>query len=65
MVKDDDPANIFGVVTKINVEKAINAFDPLYPTPEEDADDPAEPLRLIVDTPVVWTYLLRMMATVR
>ena len=46
-VKDDDPANIFGAVTKINVEKAINAVDPLQPTPAEDADDPADPLRLI------------------
>ena len=58
MVMDDDPANIFGAVARIDVEKAINAADPRNPTVAEDADDPNQPVVLNAGSAVTWTYLL-------
>jgi archaellum component FlaG (FlaF/FlaG flagellin family) len=57
-VRDDDPANLFGAVAKIDIEKAVNAVDPTRPTVAEDADDPTQPVRLVVGTPVAFTYLV-------
>ena len=57
-MKDDDPANVFGAVAEIDVEKAINAVDPAHPTVAEDADDPEHPVVLNLGTPVTYTYLL-------
>ena len=57
-VKDDDPANVFGAMAKIDIEKAINAVDPGNPTIAEDADDRNHPVVLNPGTPLTWTYLL-------
>src|SRR5205085_1032802 len=48
----------------INIEKAINAVDPLHPTAAEDANDPTNPRLLAIGTNVVWTYLLTNPGTV-
>ena len=55
---DDDPANIFGTVARIDVEKAINAVDPRRPTIAEDADNALAPRVLNVGTALTFTYLL-------
>ena len=57
-VMDEDPANVFGAVVGIDVEKAINAADPSQPTAAEDADDPSQPVVLYQGQSVTWTYLL-------
>jgi hypothetical protein len=59
-----DPAYYFGTDTILNVQKDINAADPLHPTTAEDANDPANPRMLPVGTNVVWTYLLTNSGTV-
>ncbi|MDO9285445.1 MAG: hypothetical protein Q7U26_11145 [Aquabacterium sp.] len=58
LVRDDDPANLFGAVVGIDLEKAINAVDPLHPTAAEDADQPLFPVMLNLGTAVTFTYLL-------
>ncbi|MDA7510456.1 hypothetical protein N8612_02155 [Verrucomicrobia bacterium] len=45
------------LVTAIRIEKAINAVDPLNPSPIEDADTASGPI-LLVGTDVTWTYLV-------
>ncbi|MGH3370352.1 MAG: Calx-beta domain-containing protein, partial [Nocardioidaceae bacterium] len=45
-----------GTLPIIVVEKAVNAVDPLRPTPQEDAD--ATGPVLAEGTPVAWTYLV-------
>jgi hypothetical protein len=57
-VRDDDPANVFGALTWIDVEKAVNAVDPANPTPAEDADDPNRPVLLNLGTALTFTYLV-------
>src|SRR5262249_15123717 len=42
----------------IELVKAINALDPLHPTPAEDANDRNNPRPLPIGANVVWTYLL-------
>ena len=52
--------NDFGnrqLVASVRIEKAINAVDPLNPTPAEDADTASGPI-LLVGTEVTWTYLV-------
>ena len=56
---DTDPANYFGVIARILIEKAVNAVDPFAPTAAEDADTQASARLLAAGTPVVWTYLVR------
>ena len=53
---DDDPANVFGWVVGVDVQKATNAADPRNPTAAEDADA-APGVLVLVGTAVVWTYL--------
>src|SRR5262249_10641083 len=57
-VTASDPAYLRGTDTLLVVQKAINAADPLHPTPAEDANDAANPRLLPNDTNVIWTYLL-------
>ncbi|HVK10984.1 MAG TPA: hypothetical protein VM597_19605, partial [Gemmataceae bacterium] len=60
-----DPANHFGTATPpadpvaVTIQKAVNAANPLQPTPLEDANDPNNPRPLTAGTNVVWTYLVR------
>ena len=63
-VTDDDPAVINGTVTpsRIRIEKAVNAANPLAPTAAEDADSPTGPV-LAVGAPVVFTYLVTNLGT--
>ncbi|UWQ93699.1 hypothetical protein K3727_21740 (plasmid) [Rhodobacteraceae bacterium M382] len=42
----------------IQLEKAINAVDPWFPTSAEDADSEIDAVELAVGTDVVWTYLV-------
>ncbi|MBC7730040.1 MAG: hypothetical protein H7242_21025, partial [Microbacteriaceae bacterium] len=58
-LRDDDPANLFGAVAGIDVEKAINAVNPAAPTVAEDAGDATHPVLLNQGTSVIFTYLLR------
>jgi len=44
-------------VASIDIEKAINAANPLAPTSAEDADA-APGLILPIGTPIIWTYLV-------
>src|SRR5262249_6747113 len=60
IVKDEDPANIFGAVAQadaIRIQKAINAVNPLAPTTLEDGDT-APGQSLLVGTNLVFTYLV-------
>ena len=56
---DTDASHYVGVGPEISVEKAINAVDPLAPSPFEDADIGSGfvPILTIGSTPV-WTYLV-------
>ena len=58
-LRDDDPANLFGALARIDIEKAINAADPAHPTPAEDADSASQPLLLNLGTAITFSYLLR------
>ena len=58
LVRDDDPAHLFGAVVGLDLEKAINAVDPLHPTAAEDADQPLFPVMLNLGTAISFTYLL-------
>ena len=58
-LRDDDLANIYGALARIDVEKAINPVDPANPSVAEDADNPAQPYVLNLGTPIVYSYLLR------
>ena len=53
---DDDPSYVFGAAPGIHIEKAVNAVNPLAPTPLEDAD--ALGNEYLPGTAVVWTYLV-------
>ena len=53
-VTASDPAYLLGTTPRIFVQKAINAVNPMSPTPAELAV--STPRLLPVGTPVVWTY---------
>ena len=54
---DTDSNHHFGGQAVLDIEKAINAADPINPTDYEDADFPTGPI-LPIGTEVVWTYLV-------
>jgi uncharacterized repeat protein (TIGR01451 family) len=59
---DSDPNYHFGAMASVRIEKAVNAVDPLAPTPQEDAD--AQPGRLLnIGTPLIWTYRVSNVGT--
>ncbi len=56
-VWDDDINYQLGVTPAVQVDKAVDALDPLHPTTIEDANtQPAK--ELLVGTTAVWTYLV-------
>ena len=57
-VTDDDRANYTGIAPGIDVEKAVNAVDPLHPSDFEDADAATGP-QLTIGSIVIFTYLVR------
>ncbi|MCE8556437.1 calcium-binding protein [Ruegeria pomeroyi] len=52
------PAEPGTIEVGLQIEKAINAADPWFPTDAEDADTAAEAVELAVGTDVIWTYLV-------
>ena len=50
-------------VVSIDIEKAVNAVDPLNPTSLEDADTGAGPI-FVTGQPMTWTYIVRNTGTV-
>ena len=53
---DDDSAYLFGIVVKVDIQKAINAVNPWAPTGIEDADVVGR--GLIAGMHPIWTYLV-------
>ncbi len=60
-VTDTDPNHHTGVTPGVDVEKAVNAVDPLNPSVYEDADTATGP-NMVAGTTVTWTYLVRARA---
>ena len=58
LVRDAESACAFGVDPGIEVVKAVNAVDPLHPTPIEDANGPIVP-ELLIGSKAVYTYKVR------
>ena len=58
-----DSAYLQGYLPTVHIQKAVNAVDPLQPTPAEDANDPNSPAKIIAGANVVWTYLLTGVGT--
>jgi Ca2+-binding RTX toxin-like protein len=47
-----------GTESLVQIQKSINAADPLHPTAAEDANDPSTARRLLIGSSAVWTYLV-------